>query len=90
VVIQGPGEAEAAAAVPDAVPPVEPSTLGIGKAVEHPVAPLLRKNAHAVDGEPVVVTLRRGADTWTSYSVIRVNVTGQKIERIADYIHCPW
>jgi hypothetical protein len=46
--------------------------------------------AGEVDGEPVVVTLRRGADTWTSYSVIRVNVTGQKIERIADYIHCPW
>jgi RNA polymerase sigma-70 factor, ECF subfamily len=43
-----------------------------------------------VDGEPVVVILRRGADTWTSYSVICVNVTGQKIERIADYIHCPW
>jgi RNA polymerase sigma-70 factor, ECF subfamily len=41
--------------------------------------------AGEVDGEPVVVTLRRGA----SYSVIRVNVT-QKIERIADYIHCPW
>jgi RNA polymerase sigma-70 factor, ECF subfamily len=42
--------------------------------------------AGEVDGEPVVVTLRLGA----SYSVIRVNVTGQKIERIADYIHCPW
>jgi hypothetical protein len=46
--------------------------------------------AGEVDGEPGVVTLRRGADTWTSYSVIRVNVTGQKIERIADYILCPW
>ena len=43
-----------------------------------------------VDGESVVVILRRGADTWTSYSVNRVNVTGQKIERIAEYIHCPW
>jgi hypothetical protein len=43
-----------------------------------------------LDGEPVVVILRRGAGTWTSYSVIRVNVTGQKIERIADYTHCPW
>ena len=30
-----PGEAEAAAAVPDAVPPVEPSTLGIGNADPH-------------------------------------------------------
>ena len=199
-----PGEAEAAAAVPDAVPPVEPSTLGIGKAVEHLVASLppkeracvvlkdvfdysleeiaelvdttvggvktalnrgrtklasspvasqsarsaspelvrimqlyvdrfdrrdwdgvrelisadarlgvadrfAGKSADApyffnynrgpwswklavgeVDGEPAVVILRRGADTWTSYSVIRVNVTGQKIERIANYIHCPW
>ena len=36
--------------------------------------------AGEVDGEPVVFTLRR-ADTWTSYAVIRVNVTGQKIER---------
>ena len=43
-----------------------------------------------VDGEPVVVILQRGADTWTPYSVIRMNVIGQKIERIADYIHCPW
>jgi hypothetical protein len=43
-----------------------------------------------VDGEPVVVILWRGADTWASYSVIRVNVTGQKTEGIADCIHCPW
>jgi RNA polymerase sigma-70 factor, ECF subfamily len=38
------GQAEAAAAVPDAVPPVEPSTLGIGKAVEHLVASLPPKD----------------------------------------------
>jgi RNA polymerase sigma-70 factor, ECF subfamily len=43
-----------------------------------------------VDGEPVVIILQRGADTWTSYSAIRMNVIGQKIERIVDYIHCPW
>jgi len=43
-----------------------------------------------VDGEPAVVILQRGADTWTPYSAIRMNVMGQKIERIADYIHCPW
>jgi len=35
-----------------------------------------------VDGEPVVIVLRRGADTWTPH--------GQRIERIVDYIHCPW
>lgn len=43
-----------------------------------------------VDGEPVLIVLQRGADTWTSYSVIRMKVIGEKIERIADYIHCPW
>ena len=43
-----------------------------------------------VDGEPVVIILQRGADTWTSYSAIRMNAIGQKIDRIADYIHCPW
>jgi RNA polymerase sigma-70 factor (ECF subfamily) len=43
-----------------------------------------------LDGEPVLIILQRGADTWTSYSVIRMNVVGEKIEGIADYIHCPW
>jgi RNA polymerase sigma-70 factor, ECF subfamily len=43
-----------------------------------------------VDGEPVLIVLQRGADTWTSYSVIRMKVIGQKIEKIVDYIHCPW
>ena len=43
-----------------------------------------------VDGEPVLIILQRGADTWTSYSAIRMNVAGQKIEGIMDYIHCPW
>ena len=43
-----------------------------------------------VDGEPAVIFLQRGADTWTPYSVIRFNVVGERIERIVDYIHCPW
>lgn len=43
-----------------------------------------------VDGEPVLIVLQRGADTWTSYSVIRMKVSGQEIEQIVDYIHCPW
>jgi RNA polymerase sigma-70 factor (ECF subfamily) len=43
-----------------------------------------------LDGEPVVIILQRGADTWTSYSAIRMNAIGQKIDQIADYIHCPW
>ena len=43
-----------------------------------------------VDGEPAVIILRRGADRWTPHSAIRVDVIGQRIERIVDYIHCPW
>lgn len=43
-----------------------------------------------VDGEPVVLILKRGADAWTPYSTIRFGVIGQRIERIVDYIHCPW
>jgi RNA polymerase sigma-70 factor (ECF subfamily) len=43
-----------------------------------------------VDGEPVVIILERGADTWTALSAIRLDVIGQRIERIMDYVHCPW
>jgi len=43
-----------------------------------------------VDGEPVVVILQRGADTWTPYSIVRLTVTGRRIDRIVDYTHCPW
>jgi len=43
-----------------------------------------------VDGEPVVIILQRGTDTWTPYSVVRFDVEGQQINRITDYAHCPW
>jgi RNA polymerase sigma-70 factor (ECF subfamily) len=43
-----------------------------------------------VDGEPVVLILKRGADAWTPYSAIRFDVIGQRIDSILDYIHCPW
>lgn len=43
-----------------------------------------------VDGEPMVIILERGADTWTAHSAIRLNISGQRVERIVDYIHCPW
>jgi RNA polymerase sigma factor, sigma-70 family len=43
-----------------------------------------------VDGESVVLILQRGADTWTPYSVVRLKVIGQHIDRIVDYAHCPW
>jgi RNA polymerase sigma-70 factor, ECF subfamily len=43
-----------------------------------------------LEGEPAIIILQRGADTWTTYSVIRMNVVGGQVERIVDYIHCPW
>jgi RNA polymerase sigma-70 factor (ECF subfamily) len=43
-----------------------------------------------LDGEPVVIVLQRGTDTWTPHSAIRFEVIGQQIKRIVDYIHCPW
>jgi RNA polymerase sigma-70 factor, ECF subfamily len=43
-----------------------------------------------VDGESEVLILQRGADTWTPYSVVRLDVGGGRIERIRDYAHCPW
>jgi RNA polymerase sigma-70 factor (ECF subfamily) len=43
-----------------------------------------------VDGEPVIIVLQLGADTWTPYAIVRLNVIGQQIDRIVDYAHCPW
>jgi RNA polymerase sigma-70 factor (ECF subfamily) len=43
-----------------------------------------------VDGEPVVLILTRIADAWTPYSTIRFDLIEDRIERIMDYIHCPW
>jgi RNA polymerase sigma-70 factor (ECF subfamily) len=43
-----------------------------------------------VDGESLLIILRRGADTWTFHSAIRINVVDRQIDRIVDYIHCPW
>jgi RNA polymerase sigma-70 factor, ECF subfamily len=43
-----------------------------------------------VDGEPVVIILERGPDTWTPHSIICFDVAGDRIARIVDYIHCPW
>ena len=42
-----------------------------------------------VDGESAVVILRRGP-TWTPYSMVRLHLTEDHIDRIVDYAHCPW
>ena len=43
-----------------------------------------------VDGEPVIINLQRGAGGSEVRTVIRLEVSGQRVTRIADYIHCPW
>jgi RNA polymerase sigma-70 factor (ECF subfamily) len=43
-----------------------------------------------LDGEPVVVVLRRGADSWAPHSYVRLQMAEQQIDRIVDYSHCPW
>jgi RNA polymerase sigma-70 factor, ECF subfamily len=43
-----------------------------------------------VDGEPAVIILQRGADTWSPYSIVRLMVRERQINAIIDYAHCPW
>ncbi len=43
-----------------------------------------------VDREPVVVILRQEANVWTPISFVRLEVVNGRIERIADFSHCPW
>ena len=43
-----------------------------------------------VDGETIVIVLRRDIDTWTPYAAVRLSVTAQHIDQIVDYAHCPW
>jgi RNA polymerase sigma-70 factor (ECF subfamily) len=43
-----------------------------------------------VDGEPVVVMLRKDANDRTPMSFVRLEVVDGRIERIADFAHCPW
>jgi RNA polymerase sigma-70 factor, ECF subfamily len=43
-----------------------------------------------VDDESVVVSLRLSGGEWVPYSFVRLDVTGERIDRIVDYSHCPW
>jgi RNA polymerase sigma-70 factor (ECF subfamily) len=43
-----------------------------------------------VDSEPAIILLQRRADEWTPHSLVRLDVTDQRITRIADYWHTPW
>ena len=56
---------------------------------ERPMIPW-RMALGKVDGETVVIILRDDADGLTPFSVIRVDVVGDRIVRITDYIKSPW
>lgn len=43
-----------------------------------------------VDGESVIVVLHRDSDGVEREAFVRLEVTGHRITRIADYVHCPW
>jgi RNA polymerase sigma-70 factor, ECF subfamily len=43
-----------------------------------------------IDGESAVVILHRGTDTWTPYSMVRLHLIEDHIDRIVDYAHCQW
>lgn len=43
-----------------------------------------------VDGEPVIVNLLQGADGSQTRTVVRLETSGNRVTRIADYLHCPW
>ena len=47
-----------------------------------------------VGGEPVIVMMSRdGGGAWKPSSVVRLELAGERtgrIERISDYLHCPW
>jgi RNA polymerase sigma-70 factor (ECF subfamily) len=56
---------------------------------ERPIIPW-RMVLGKVDGETVVIILRDDTDESTPFSVIRVDVAGDRIVRITDYIKSPW
>jgi RNA polymerase sigma-70 factor, ECF subfamily len=56
---------------------------------ERPIIPW-RMMLGEVDGETAVIIMRDDAASLTPFSVIRLEVDGGRIVRIADYIKCPW
>jgi len=43
-----------------------------------------------VDDEPTLILLHQRADEWIPHSVVRFDVSDQRITGIADYWHTPW
>jgi hypothetical protein len=43
-----------------------------------------------VDGETVVIIMRKDADGLTPFSAIRLDVAAGRVARITDYVKCAW
>lgn len=56
---------------------------------ERPIIPW-RMALGEVDGETVVIIMRKDADGLTPFSAIRLDVAAGRVARITDYIKCPW
>jgi RNA polymerase sigma-70 factor (ECF subfamily) len=43
-----------------------------------------------VDGELTVITLDQHDGAWVPRSIIRVEISNDRVVAVADYRHCPW
>ena len=43
-----------------------------------------------VDGAALILILQQGESGWVPESCIRLDIADGRIQRIADFIHCPW
>ena len=43
-----------------------------------------------IDGEPMVIVFEGDVNIWTRRWLVRLDVVNQRIERITDYVFCPW
>jgi RNA polymerase sigma-70 factor (ECF subfamily) len=43
-----------------------------------------------VDGAAVVVILQQGEGGWVPQSCVRLGIADGRIQRIVDFVHCPW
>ena len=49
-----------------------------------------RMAAGEVEGEPVVIILKRNGEGWAAVSFIRLVVADRRIVQLFDYCQCPW
>jgi RNA polymerase sigma-70 factor (ECF subfamily) len=43
-----------------------------------------------IDGELGVIVLHHAGGAWSPQTVVRLDVDGDRVVRVADYGHCPW